>query len=240
MKIRSTFCYTDPGGRAENEDSYGINCQAQNLVMVVADGLGGQGDGGIASKLAVQQLCNCGEDAFLLDERQLQNAFDRANTAILEKQRNANHMKTTAVCLCVSDGEAIWGHIGDSRLYHFFNGKIVEYTLDHSVSQMAVLLGEITHEQIPGHADRSRLLKALGCEQIEPSIRHRTKLESGLHTFLLCTDGFWEYVPEYMMEETLGSGCDAKAWGKKMCDYLKANCKSNNDNYTVLIACVEV
>ena len=240
MKLQSTFCHSDPGGRAENEDAYAVSCQPRHLVMTVADGLGGQGDGAAASRLAVRQLCTCGSDGLLPDEAQLLQAFEEANAAILKEQRNSRHMKTTAVYLCVSEDKAIWGHIGDSRLYHFFNGKMVEYTLDHSVSQMAVLLGDITHEQIPGHPDRSRLLRALGCEQIEPSIRHTVPLEPGLHPSRLCTDGFWEYVPEALMEETLAQGQDAEAWGEAMCAYLETHCRPGHDNCTALAACIEV
>lgn len=240
MKILSTFCRTRPGGRAENEDACGMKAGPGRLVMVAADGLGGQGDGGAASRLAVQELCGCGTAGPLPGEAELRAAFDQANGAILARQRNARHMKTTAVYLCAAEDQAVWGHIGDSRLYHFFDGKILDYTLDHSVSQMAVLLGEITREQIPGHADRSRLLRALGCEQIEPSFRTGVRLEPGLHAFLLCTDGFWEYVPERRMEQALGPGRDAGRWGEEMCSYLEAHCRPGHDNYTAVAACIEV
>lgn len=240
MKLLSTFSYTDCGGRDKNEDCCGIKSIGENLILVAADGLGGHGDGQAASSLATAQLLLCGSDGTFPTEQEVYAAFDTANAAICTNQTNSRHMKTTAVYLCLHQSRAIWAHIGDSRLYHFFNGKIVEYTLDHSVSQMAVLLGEISHEQIPGHADRSRLLRALGCEQIEPTVRSPIRLEKGRHDFLLCTDGFWEYVPEAYMEQALAENADAAAWGKAMRTYLNTHCRPDHDNYTALAACLLV
>ena len=240
MKSLSRFYTTDQGGRPENEDACGATSNGQNLVFVVADGLGGQGDGRVASALAAQLLLLCGADGNFPNEAAIQAAFQTANEAILARQQNQTHMKTTAGYLCIAQHRAIWAHIGDSRLYHFYNGKIAEYTLDHSVSQMAVLLGEITHAQIPGHADRSRLLKALGCESAVPTVHAAIELRPGKHSFLLCSDGFWEYVPEPYMESSLNKARDAQAWNQDMTAYLNAHCPTDHDNYTAVTVCLEV
>lgn len=61
-----------------------------------------------------------------------------------------------------------WGHVGDSRLYYFKNGKIVKRTLDHSVPQMLVARGEIDEKEIRHHPDRNRLVRVMGMEWDEP------------------------------------------------------------------------
>ena len=58
--------------------------------------------------------------------------MNQANQEILDTRANANQMKTTAVALYIDKDRAVWGHIGDSRLYHFYNGNLADYTEDHS------------------------------------------------------------------------------------------------------------
>ena len=105
-------------------------------------------------------------------------------------------MKTTAVALYISGSQARWCHIGDSRLYHYYNGELKDYTRDHSVCQVAVRMGEITRREIPGHPDRSKILRALGSERIEPELHPVVTLDKGFHAFLLCSDGLWERLQE--------------------------------------------
>lgn len=54
---------------------------------------------------------------------------------------------TTLVVLLVDDNQVSWGHVGDSRLYHFSDGKIVERTKDHSVCQVLAATGELTSQK---------------------------------------------------------------------------------------------
>lgn len=240
LNQNTLYYHSNRGGRQENEDSCGFTLYKSNLIAVVADGLGGHGDGKKASTLAVSSLLNCGASGIVPSPHQILFSFNQTNDLIRSNQLNSKHMKTTAVYFCLQHDIAIWAHIGDSRLYHFFNNNIVEYTLDHSVSQIAVSLGEITHEQIPQHIDRSKLLRALGCENITPEIHKLVRLEKGMHAFLLCTDGFWEYVPEKFMEFSLAKEKFAKPWINTMCNYLQAHCCPQNDNFTALAVCLQV
>ncbi len=187
--------YSDIGGREENEDSCGCGLLKNGAYAVVADGLGGHGGGSMASRLAVDCLtgrCQTGLPTPEGMERWLQEA----NQTILEHQDDPNRMKTTAVCLCIQGDRAIWGHVGDSRLYHYHNGAFQEVTRDHSVTQIAVMQGEITREEMPFHPDRNRLIRALGSPQVRTEVHTPVVLAPGLHAFLLCSDGFWECIRE--------------------------------------------
>ena len=140
-------------------------------------------------------------------------------------------MKTTMVCLLIKGKCAMWAHVGDSRLYHFENDRLEFQTFDHSVSQMAVLRGEISGDEIRGHADRNKLLKALGREEtISIDVSKKVDISSGEHAFLLCSDGFWEYVTEADMIKTLKASGTAEEWISKMVGILKKNAKLGNDN----------
>ncbi len=240
MKRVSKYGYSDIGGRKENEDTFGIYVYGKNLVLAVADGLGGQGDGKEASRTAIASLSACGADGEFPNEEELAEAFAKANEDLMRKQSNKFHMKTTAVYLCIHKVCAIWGHIGDSRLYHFHNGKLSDYTLDHSLSQVAVALGEIGRNDIPNHSQRSRLLRALGCEGEEANIHAPVTLEQGKHAFLLCTDGFWEYLSDDEIAAVLQESESAKMWISKLKQQIEKRCESNNDNNTAAAVMLEV
>ena len=199
MKI-SQYKYSDVGGREENEDSADSREFDGGIVAVVADGLGGQGDGKAASQLICDRLVQNGAELGFPDKDTLTQLFVQANRELISRQRNSFHMKTTAVYLCIMDGKAVWAHIGDSRLYHLWNGKLCDYTLDHSAAQLAVYMGKITRDQIPSDSGQSRLLRAMGVEEEHPDVHEPITLASGRHVFLLCSDGLWEYLTDKEIE----------------------------------------
>ena len=144
-------------------------------------------------------------------------------------------MKSTAVALTAGEGRAAWAHVGDSRLYHFLDGKLVFQTRDHSASQIAVMLGEITVDQIRFHEDRSRVLRAVGQEGAMNVEAAEELLAKGTHAWLLCSDGFWEYVLESEMEEDLRLAKDPQDWLSRMRERLKERIPENNDNNTAAV-----
>lgn len=229
------YGYTCQGGRPNNEDSYGISYpQEKILCAAVADGLGGHGQGKEASEIAVRHLLSCGGDGSFPAREEIQRHFEAANKEITERRASRANMKTTAVYLCIQDDRAVWAHIGDSRLYHFYNESLCDYTLDHSVSQMAVALGEIKREEIPGHCDRSRLLRVLGDEEVLTEIHEPIRLKPGRHAFLLCTDGFWESLTEEEMALDLCRSASPGEWLTSLgCRILKRQ-KEGHDNHTAV------
>ena len=231
---------SERGGRLKNEDY--VNCveSGNNLIAVLADGLGGQGDGEIASHMAGDSLLTCGADGAFPDRQIIMDAFHKANHILLKNQKNKVHMKTTAVYLCQRGNRAVWAHIGDSRLYHIFQDKILDYTLDHSASQMSVFMGEITREQIPWDAGRSRLIKALGMEDAEPEIHDEIRLEPGRHAFLLCSDGLWEYLSDAEIIDICRRGRSAEGSLALMLDCKNAKSMPDCDNYTAFLLFLEV
>lgn len=236
----STYGYSDAGGRTKNEDNGGIYVYPDRIIAVAADGLGGQGEGSTASLLAVEALSRCGAEEELPDREILQTYFRKANEAIRKKQQNQFHMKTTAVYLCVWKNHAVWAHIGDSRLYHLYQNKICHFTLDHSIPQISVLLGEIERKDIPKHPQRNRLTKALGCEEAEPEIQEPVLLQQGRHAFLLCTDGFWEYLDEEELEETADKAETAEEWIAGLRRRIAERCGSGQDNNTAIAVILQI
>lgn len=227
----TTAQITNRGGRNRNEDTVRVEL-SHGVCAVVADGLGGHGGGETASMAAAEKLlAACRKDGFPSRE-QMYRAFEQAHREVVSHQSKSCMMKTTAVMLCLDGKNARWGHVGDSRLYHFKNGRIVHQTMDQSVSQIAVLMGEIRPEQIRFHEDRNKVLRALGGESWEPDLAEEVSVEDGFHAFLLCTDGFWEYVYEDEMEKELSRSAQPEEWLRKMEKILCSRIKGNNDNYT--------
>ena len=145
-------------------------------------------------------------------------------------------MKTTAVVLTVVDGAVSAGHIGDSRLYVFKNNGIVYQTVDHSVPQMLVMSGQIRQDELRQHPERNKLVRAMGTVWNKPQYEiERIDPGGDYDAFLLCSDGFWEYIEEDMMCSLLTRSRSAKDWLEKMHAAVKVNGKGHNlDNNTAI------
>ena len=232
MNIR-TAILSDQGGRAINDDTVRVVHKDDCVWAYVGDGLGGYAGGQQASQAAAKALFDvCSRGSMLVDS-QMTEAVNQANQAVLAlQQETRGRMKTTLVFLAIEDGRARWMHVGDSRLYHFRGGYLQSQTIDHSVSQMAVLMGEITPQEIRFHEDRNRVLRALGGENARPELSRTVILTGDEDVFLLCTDGLWEYVFEAEMEQTLRTSSDPQEWLDKMIAILKTRTPSDNDNFT--------
>lgn len=227
------------GNRRKNEDFVDSLIHGSALCCVVADGLGGHSHGEIASRLAVETVL----DSFRRDPEPTASAIEAhilaAHTRLAsEGKRTPVHMKmgcTLTVLVC-SRSEAIWGHVGDARLYHFRADELVSQTKDHSLSQKLVDSGRIFPEELRHHEDRNRLLKTVGVAggPLEPSvIASPLKLVRG-DAFLLCTDGFWEFVLEGEMADSLERTQTAAKWLKDMELILQKRVGNGEDNYTAL------
>lgn len=229
IEIASSSCQ---GGRDYNEDCVRHLEQNGICVVVVADGLGGHGGGTNASLIVAEGITGL----FMRDPRlemgHIRSLFEQVNAEVLNAQTPSQKMKSTGVGLFVKDRAATWGHAGDSRLYHFKDGILAAQTLDHSVSQMAVFSGEIKQEEIRRHADRNRVLKAFGGEGFKADISPEKTLDPGFHAFLLCTDGFWEYVWELEMEIELANAETPLDWIQGMIQRLARRVPEDNDNFS--------
>ncbi len=227
------------GERKYNEDYAGIEKRGDSFCFVLADGLGGHGGGAEASKTVAEYILRdfrkCGEAS----EAYLQKCFEESQSLLLKEQREQNRiyeMKTTLVVLLVDETNFQWGHIGDSRLYYFKNKKCRLRTLDHSVPQMLAAAGEIKEKQIRGHADRNRLLRVMGTEWQSPGYQlgERMRRDKG-EAFLLCSDGFWEWILERNMQTALKRSKSPEEWLKRMeKEILKNGAGKGMDNYTAI------
>ncbi len=226
--------FTGKGGRTVNEDSIFVKQEGDLCLAIVADGLGMHGGGEIASTLVIDVLSRYLLEHPTMNSNNIYDSFSAANQALLLKQTAVCKMKSTAALLFSMDKKLAFAHVGDSRIYHFVNGAIRYQTLDHSVSQMAVAAGEITPSQIRFHEDRNRLLRAIGGESIRPEIIILDRPVSESDAFLLCSDGFWEYLNESEMELDLMKSQSPQQWLSFMLERVARRIDSNNDNLSAI------
>lgn len=220
---------TEIGEKERNEDAVKvfINHELSTYGFVLADGLGGHGNGDVASRFVVDCVGAAIENTDGFCGTFLDESFEVAQQLLMDEKERTGMMsiKTTLVTLVITGKTARWGHIGDSRLYHFRDGKMLSRTLDHSVPQMLALSGQIKEKEIRHHPDRSVLLRAMGAEWDAPAYevdQRRLRTIKG-DTFLICSDGFWEWIDEKTMSKILKRYASAYDALRAMTAEVKAN-----------------
>ena len=234
------YSYTDKGGRGYNEDSVGFLADENRGLFVVADGLGGHSLGEVASKCVIDTLISSWPTERDDLKEWVRERLYEANRNVLNLQKERNAItKSTAVFLTVLNGLAVWGHVGDSRLYYIHDGRLICCTEDHSVAFKKFKAGEITKEQIALDEDQSQLLRSLGSEdRNEPTIGVLSFLVEPGDAFFLCSDGAWEFL---MDEEIVIDHCksmDAKQWNEWLRLRMMDRVTSNHDNLSLLTVMV--
>ncbi|HET6431189.1 PP2C family protein-serine/threonine phosphatase [Dyella sp.] len=195
------------GGRPSQQDD--LVClhdpASHTRLLVLADGMGGDGAGELASAgvvavartlwqggswqvlpgaLFLEQLC---QDAHLALRRCGQGMTDAAPHA-------------TVVALLLKGTSAYWAHVGDSRLYRFERGRLLGCTEDHSVVQARVRRGELSARDAARAADQHELLRGLGGD-LQPQVDHGWATLRAGQSFALCSDGVWEQLSEHELAQ---------------------------------------
>lgn len=229
-----------PGGREPNEDAFGCWSSESSTFCLLCDGAGGHGGGEVASKLAVRVALSRFQLTPVCSVENVDAALRAAHDAILiahNTGQSVAQMRSTAVLLAIDTvrGSAIWGHIGDSRLYCFRRGAMLARTVDHSVVQRMVDAGYLSEQDIRDAPERNQLFAALGQqENFAPTVTESPlPLENG-DAFLLCSDGFWALVDEATMLESLRLAPTTEAWLALMEREVVARGGQDQDNYSAL------
>lgn len=186
--------YTHIGGRESNQDAVGVWEDERWLCAVVADGAGGHLGGELAAKTVVNELLRLFAARPSLDSAHLANLVKATNAQVLALQRTTPFcadMHATVVALFIDKSLrlATWCHSGDSRLYFYCNGVLIERTHDHSLMQLWRDRG--LADEPPVH--QSALYTALGEPEssLQVQVIALPRRISGASAFLLLTDGFW-------------------------------------------------
>src|SRR5260221_9164633 len=237
----SHFAESSPGPkRQKNEDAFAYWESSdeevrhrQGAIAIIADGVGGMGDGDVASKMAVDIALAIFQDTDprIPTKQLLKEIFERANLAIYEegmKDPSRGRMATTLTVCVFRDKELSIGHVGDSRVYLVRNEEMRRLTDDHSYTGLQLKLRLITeHESRASHL-RSMLTRSIGPEPIVRMDYKRLKLASH-DRILQCTDGLYCF----MNDGELSEGVDRLNMDE-ICPYLVAlsERRGTDDNLT--------
>ena len=231
--------------RDMNEDSFGYEQVGNCLCMAVADGVGGEACGEIASQLAVDSVMEELKDSlpFVKDREDLpsylKTVFNKANMKILKdclEHRERLGMCTTLTVAILRDTELTIAHLGDTRGYLLHASELIKLTEDHNETGRLVRNGEITEEEAKVHPGRNKLFKVLGENQyLNPDI-YSYNISYGDLVFL-CSDGLYSF----MSDEQFKACARDRGNLENICSKLVAQAAEgmSNDNITVIIGRAE-
>ncbi|MZG02597.1 PP2C family serine/threonine-protein phosphatase [Streptomyces sp. SID5614] len=190
--------------REGNEDSG----YAGPRLLAIADGMGGQAAGEVASSEVISTLVPLDDDVPGSDLlTSLGTAVQQANDQLrvmVEEDPQLEGMGTTLTALLWTGQRLGLVHVGDSRAYLLRDGVLTQITQDHTWVQRLVDEGRITEEEATTHPQRSLLMRALGSgDHVEPDLSIR-EVRAG-DRYLICSDGLSGVVSHQTMEETLAS-----------------------------------
>lgn len=237
---------TDAGRiRENNEDFCGyvdpatpVQAQSHGWLFALADGVGGQALGEVASRTAVESVLanfrkSVGGEAHTGLLRRLIQA---ANHAVYEAGRSASAggvaMATTIVVCTLRYDRAVIAHVGDSRCYLIRDGRATALTRDHTVSNEQVRLGMITAKDEAESGNRNLLTRCLGNDLF-------VGVEVGDHpllpgdSLLLCSDGLHHSVQPSDITNLVSSNVDLNAAARNL--VALANERDGADNVTVQV-----
>lgn len=226
--------------REKNQDSY---CAVSNiygdLLLCVADGIGGGKAGEVASSEVVKYFIDKFKNSEKFEsiaqaEEYMRKLICDANLEVFKlscKYRQYQGMGTTVTGILKSEAGVISFNVGDSRVYGYADGKSFHLTQDHTLVNEMLAKGEITYEESLTHPKRHYLVKAVGVwDVVKPDIHQVAVMDN----YLVCSDGLSSYssdeeIRTIMVKENLSA--------KEKCDELLqlALYKGGYDNITIVV-----
>ena len=235
---------TDVGRvRDHNEDYLGhaspatpAQVRTHGWLFALADGVGGQEQGEVASKTAIDSMLG----GFLKSKdgeshsSVLQRLVQQANTAVFEAAvtggRGAAGMATTVVACTLRYDRVTVAHVGDSRCYLIRNGKAAQITRDHTIASEQVRLGIVTAQEAAEGETSHILSRSLGTELVANIDCNDHQIFAG-DVLLLCSDGLHGLVEASEMAAICGHGQELQPAAEKL--VALANDRGGGDNISV-------
>lgn len=233
---------TDRGKvRSVNEDAGGIFYnQANQLLTIVADGMGGHQAGEVASQLAVTVAK---EEWEALDELHtpketetwMRDLMEKMNRKVYEHSLQKAAYKgmgtTVVIGVCLQEFVTI-AHVGDSRCYIYSEEEFKQITEDHSLVNELIRTGQISKGDAEQHPRKNVLLRALGTEETMKA-DYKTIHWGEEQRLLLCSDGLTNKMTDEEMNAAIRSEADLPTLTADL--IACANERGGEDNITVAI-----
>lgn len=193
------------------QDDHDENEDSEEILAVVADGMGGLECGEEASALALETFLreyDFNKGSRTIDQRLLR-ALKISNAAVFDLAYRGGQEKdlgTTIVAIAIKDSKLYWISAGDSRLYLFRAGRLEQLNLDHIYAnhlEKEVDEGAISREEAENHPERNYLTSYLGLPVLTEIDQSGLPLElQAKDLVLICSDGLYDTLTE---EETISA-----------------------------------
>ena len=213
---------TDVGCQRENNEDYYCYWEPESeqeffqkgRLAIIADGMGGNEAGEVASRLAVETVRDIYVNSPDGDPQSaLLAGFRAAHETIRQAAREnpqLQGMGTTCTAVAVTGDRLHFVHVGDSRLYLFRNGLISALTKDQSYVDRLVESGIITQEQARDHPQRHILTSALGVSgELSVEVSAEPFALEPADVLLLCTDGLYSMLTDEELLQVLNAQAPA-------------------------------
>jgi PPM family protein phosphatase len=237
---------TDTGKtREHNEDCLGhvipatpTEIQSQGWLFAIADGVGGQEDGEIASRLAIDTVVS-GFSKIpkgIMHVSLLPKLVQEANAAVYDaatagpSRGQTSRMGTTLVACALRFDSAVVSHVGDSRCYLYREGDANQLTRDHTMAAEQIRMGIVSRDDAERGGNRNLLTRCLGNELFVAADTVTVNVIPG-DILLLCSDGLYGYVPEKKIQQLINFTADLDAAAKRLVS--AANDGGGGDNISV-------
>jgi len=228
--------------RQLNEDNWGWRRLSHRAnIFVVADGMGGHDGGEVASKMAVDIMCeravaleSDGPQGQVAITAMIDTAFQAANNAIKDDAllKGTDMGTTLTAMLQFDDNSAYFANVGDSRAYLFRQSALSQISKDHSLVEQMVERGRISRTEARTHPHSNILLRTVGTEHDVDIDIFRVQLNKG-DRILLCSDGLWGEVEEVELATVLNTYTDPRVVTREL--VRAAHTGGGKDNVTVVI-----
>jgi protein phosphatase len=231
-----------------HENAPGLKFAEAGYAMVVADGVGGQPAGEIASSQAIFTLLNLAlrtpDWQFRWGPKEkntvmwrAQDRFRRVNEALLQEAtaHSALQGMCTTMTMALSHGKhLIVSHVGDSRASLLHKGKLKRLTRDHTLVAQLLHEGALASDDPLVVGFKGALLQAVGGadNELRPDVDYYELTEGD--QLLLCTDGLTDMVDDCLIESVLNDSASAELACNTLVKLALAN--GGLDNITVIVA----
>ena len=238
--------------RAHNEDSFHL--PDEERLALVADGMGGHASGEVASKMAVETVAEhfkaTMEDGeitwpYKLDHsdryeaNRLINGIKLANLKIYDRaqrEEGCHGMGTTIIATMFLDDKVLIGHVGDSRVYRYREGSLVQLTEDHSLLNDYIKMKRLSSDEAGKFPHKNVIVRALGMkESVQVDLLadpHRVG-----DIYLMCSDGLSGMVDDPGLAYVLSAEPDLDSACERLIQ--AANRNGGVDNITCVLARLE-
>lgn len=244
---------TDVGRqRQDNQDRYAVWLRGRgesselSALLLVADGMGGERGGAMASQTAVDRILEWLTSGHYRTWPEYNGSYDfrdvlrRAlrdvSSEIYEigvSDENLRGLGSTAVLAAYSRDRVTVAHVGDSRCYLVRDGAIRRLTDDHTWVEEQVGAGFLSVEQARVHPQRNVLTRSLGDSEV-PEVDVRTEPLEDRDVLVLCSDGLTGGVSDQEILDEVRRHPDPRQAAEALVDL--ANEKDGSDNVTVVVA----